>query len=354
MSQEHNCEKELLEKVNSEVTKQRLSDEDVDKFRGQENELERVLFNPTFFNATLVDEGANEFQSLIAKSKNPEKLFRKEIEIRNITKQADGSLELDGLLAIAGRVDAHGDLFLEEDLKIARDRFMSEGRTSLVDIQHDGVFGKAFINELYIVKEKDSIFGSEHQGSLAARIKVVDEGVKQKVLRNELNGFSIFGEAESQVVDVDEGLLKKGFEYIIKRLGLSKNSIDTNQNEGLTMSEIKEILDKLSEVEKSLQDQISELQKSQEVVEDVVEETKSEIEAEADEKAEVEKQKDQDTDDKFERLEKSINEQHEMVENLVEAVKNLEKLKTIDTDNGQDNGQSSIRPRFMSVNTQGE
>ena len=32
------------------------------------------------------------------------------------------------------------------------------------------------------------------------------------------------------------------------------------------MSEIKEILDKLSEVEKSLQDQISELKKCQEVV----------------------------------------------------------------------------------------
>ena len=31
MSQEHNCEKELLEKVNSEVTKQRLSDEEVEK-----------------------------------------------------------------------------------------------------------------------------------------------------------------------------------------------------------------------------------------------------------------------------------------------------------------------------------
>ncbi len=35
------------------------------------------------------------------------------------------------------------------------------------------------------------------------------------------------------------------------------------------MSEIKEILDKLSEVEKLLQDQISELKKCQEVVEEV-------------------------------------------------------------------------------------
>jgi len=35
------------------------------------------------------------------------------------------------------------------------------------------------------------------------------------------------------------------------------------------MSEIKEILDKLSEVEKSPQDQISELKESQEVVEEV-------------------------------------------------------------------------------------
>jgi len=104
----------------------------LNKFRGQDNELKRVLFNPTFFNATLVDQGANEFQSMIAKSKNPEKLFKKElIEVRNIKKQADGSLELDGLLAVAGRVDAHGDLFLEEDLKVARDRFMSEGRKPL-------------------------------------------------------------------------------------------------------------------------------------------------------------------------------------------------------------------------------
>jgi len=183
------------------VIKQRHSEEEINKFRGQHNEPKRVLFNQTFFNATLVDQGANEFQSMIAKSKNPEKLFKKElIEIRNIKKQSDGSLELDGLLAVAGRVDAHGDLFLEEDLKIARDRFMNEGRTSLVDVQHDGVFGKAFINELYIVKEKDSIFGSDHKGSLAVRIKVVDEGIKQKVLRGELNGFSIFGEAESQVV----------------------------------------------------------------------------------------------------------------------------------------------------------
>lgn len=61
-----------------DVIKQRLSEEEINKFRDQDNELQRVLFNPTFFNATLVDQGANEFQSMITKSKNPEKLFKKE------------------------------------------------------------------------------------------------------------------------------------------------------------------------------------------------------------------------------------------------------------------------------------
>lgn len=309
------------------MEKQRFSEEDiahlVDATKEQDNTLERVLFNPTIYNATLCDFGANEFPATIAKMKKNKKTkqFRKELShMRNVSKQADGTVEMDGLLIVANRVDAHGDLFLPEDIKIAADRFMQEGRTSLVDIQHDEIFGKAHISEFYIVKDNDPLFDADSDGelvgSLAARIKVTDDGIKQKVLKGELQGFSIYGESEVQVIEksIDKKSLLNKMSIGFERLMADVFGVKKQEGE-LTMAEIQDIMDALAMLGEKLDALMP--------AEEEAPENEEEME-EALEKSEEDEVSENETED----LEKSLADKTAEAETLTKAKEDLEAENT--------------------------
>lgn len=96
--------------------------------------------------------------------------------------------------------DSDGDFMTKETICKAAHNFMKKLRLSNIDVNHDGEIIKASVVESYIAQEGDPIF---IPGSWVAGVHIADDDAWDKVLKGELNGFSLEGLAVSTETELE-------------------------------------------------------------------------------------------------------------------------------------------------------
>ncbi len=122
-----------------------------------------------------------------------------------------------GIVYAPAEADAHGDGMQPEEIERAAYRFLQGRRTQQVDADHDGVGGRGFVAESWIVRSGDPLFPEEVPGAWAVGIKVTDGGTWERIEAGDLRGLSMAGLAHVTPTAADEaGVLDR----LRKRLGM--------------------------------------------------------------------------------------------------------------------------------------
>lgn len=105
-----------------------------------------------------------------------------------------------GVVYAPDEVDTDGDTVEAAEIEKAAYDFMREGRTGQIDSDHDGVPGKGFVAESWIVRAGDPLFIAETPGAWAVGIKVTDADTWQRLEKGELRGISMAGLARPEAI----------------------------------------------------------------------------------------------------------------------------------------------------------
>lgn len=105
-----------------------------------------------------------------------------------------------GIVYAPDEVDTDGDTIDADEIEKAAYDFMHEGRTGQIDSDHDGVPGKGFVAESWIIRPGDPLFTGETPGAWAVGIKVTDAGTWQRLEKGELRGISMAGLARPEAI----------------------------------------------------------------------------------------------------------------------------------------------------------
>jgi hypothetical protein len=96
-----------------------------------------------------------------------------------------------GEVYIPERLDTYGTTMTHEDVRRVAYDFMAKGLYSAIDEMHDQIFDKGHVVESFIARANDP--DGFIEGSWVLGVRVTDQGVWDKIVRGEYNGFSIYG-----------------------------------------------------------------------------------------------------------------------------------------------------------------
>lgn len=97
-------------------------------------------------------------------------------------------------------IDSDLDYMTSAEVRKMAHKFMVNGNSKMIDVQHDNSLIDACVVESWIVEEPSEIY---RQGSWAICVKVEDEAVWKMVKDGELNGFSIEAMVTSVVEEIE-------------------------------------------------------------------------------------------------------------------------------------------------------
>lgn len=106
----------------------------------------------------------------------------------NISKTDADKQSATGVVFAPNKLDTQGDFMSTQGVEAAAEKFMKSGRTTNIDVNHNGVPVNAFISESFISKG-----GDFPAGSWVATAKIEDPDTWQRVKSGELTGFSMEG-----------------------------------------------------------------------------------------------------------------------------------------------------------------
>lgn len=122
-----------------------------------------------------------------------------------------------GEIYAPNRPDAQGEFMTAEEIQKMAHEFMSSKKMDQIDILHDNKVTKASVVEMFVAREGDPDF---IPGSWVAGVHIEDPAVWQRVLKGELNGFSMEAlvtrhsrEVEIEIPPVVTGLTSKSDEH---------------------------------------------------------------------------------------------------------------------------------------------
>jgi len=135
---------------------------------------------------SLVKKGANR-KEIIFKSDNA---IAKTIEIKKLDEE---KRMVYGIVYSPDEVDTQGQYTTASEIEKAAELFMKQGKTVMIDKNHDEQTGQGFIMESWIKKEIDPIFPDEKNGSWVVGIKIENEITWQEITKGEITGLSMQG-----------------------------------------------------------------------------------------------------------------------------------------------------------------
>ena len=111
---------------------------------------------------SLVDKGANRKKLIFKNSSGCSSAFEKVLQIKKCNEE---QRMVFCIVYSPGETDTQGDTASADVIKEAAYNFMRCARTNNVDKQHDFIPDEGFVAESWIVKENDSVFPDEPEGS---------------------------------------------------------------------------------------------------------------------------------------------------------------------------------------------
>jgi hypothetical protein len=114
-----------------------------------------------------------------------------------------------GEVYVPNVIDSQGEFMTAPNIELMAHRFMSEGRVSKVDTNHDLNDNGSIVVESFIARDGDPdfIFGSWVVG-----VHIPDADLWDQVKKGEINGYSMYGMAqrEARLIEIelpDDGIL---------------------------------------------------------------------------------------------------------------------------------------------------
>ena len=105
--------------------------------------------------------------------------------------KTDGKLQIAyGEVYIPNVPDSHGDFMTAEEIRKAAHRFLSSGRVSSIDKEHDGENTGALVVESFIARAGDPDF---IEGAWVCGVHVPSAELWQEIEKGVINGFSMAG-----------------------------------------------------------------------------------------------------------------------------------------------------------------
>ena len=144
---------------------------------------------------SLVDKGANRKKLIFKSIPEISQSLTKTLPIRKID---DEQRMVFCIVYSPDEIDTQGDFASAEVIKEAAYNFMRCARTNNVDKQHDFIPDEGFVAESWIVKENDSVFQEEPEGSWAVGIKVENDETWQLIKNGVITGISLAGLAVTE------------------------------------------------------------------------------------------------------------------------------------------------------------
>ncbi len=103
-----------------------------------------------------------------------------------------------GVVYAPDEIDTEGDTMSVGEIERAAYDFLKAQRTSHVDADHDGLLGRGYVAESWLVRRGDPLFAGEPEGAWAVGIKVTDEATWGRIEQGDLRAFSLAGFARAE------------------------------------------------------------------------------------------------------------------------------------------------------------
>jgi len=106
--------------------------------------------------------------------------------------------------------DSHGDFMQADEIEKAAHDFLKSGKINAVDTEHDLQKNGSAVIESFIAREGDPDF---IKGAWVVGIHITDDVIWDQVIKQELNGFSMYGQGirTEKVLEIeipDDGIIK--------------------------------------------------------------------------------------------------------------------------------------------------
>ena len=164
---------------------------------------------------------------------------------------------------VPGEIDKDGEAIPAHIIEKSAHEFLSDGKVSQIDSDHDLITGKGTLVESWILKEDKEYVtpdGEEFKapkGTWMAGVKPTDE-IKERIEAGELQGFSIFGQAEKIKL-----ANRKTFK---NKEGVNDTQEDTmGEDSDIDMKEMSENIQAVKEGLNDLSETVSELDNEPEI-----------------------------------------------------------------------------------------
>jgi len=182
-----------------------------------------------------------DFISLVHRGANNKTIIYKENQAGEDARISIQKLDEDkhlvyGIVYSPDEVDSQGDFAQKSTIQEMAYNFMKSGHLNNVDLQHNYNPGYGFIAESWLVKENDSVFPDEKEGSWAVVIKVEDSKLWDEIKAGKITGLSMAGEAE--VAAVDQQDFESNYGRLLSLLNEFKCSVTEKMESGLKEQEL--------------------------------------------------------------------------------------------------------------------
>jgi len=152
-----------------------------------------------------------DFISLVKKGANQKEIIYKAGNAFTLTvdiKKTDEERKMVyGVVYSPDEIDLQGQHTNAEEIEKAAALFMKNGKTKMVDKNHDENPVQGFIKESWIKKEVDPLFPEEKNGAWIVGIKIENEETWAEIKKGEITGLSMQGVA---VVEQETAGTRKG------------------------------------------------------------------------------------------------------------------------------------------------
>lgn len=189
------------------------------------SKIERYLKNVDVQFISLVDSAANRREFIYKSEESGDPDFSLQIDI---AKTDEEKQLVYGVVYAPDEADAHGDAMTKAEIEKAAHNFLAKARTSNVDTQHDFQADDGLIVESAVLKKDDDFYPGGKEGSWVVAIKVTNEDTWEAVKKGDLKGISLAGKAVAEEVEKEESKMQKFFKGLYEFFESSGGAIPLN------------------------------------------------------------------------------------------------------------------------------